>query len=71
MLSAFVLYPTLTDQNPAYLPFGIGAIGILLFTLLHPSVVERRRLNNTPPGGIERRAATAEPDEVDEPVSSG
>lgn len=71
LLSAFVLYPTLTDQNPAYLPFGIGAIGILLFTLLHPSVVERRRLNNTPPGGIERRAATAEPDEVDEPVSSG
>ena len=71
LLSAFVLYPTLTDQNPAYLPFGIAAIGILLFTLLHPSVVERRRLNNTPPGGIERRAATAEPDEVDEPVSSG
>lgn len=60
LLSAFVLYPTLTEQNPAYLPFGIGAIGILLFTLLHPSVVERRRLNNTPPGGIERRAVTGD-----------
>ena len=68
LLSGFVLYPTLTDQNPAYLPFGLVAIGILLFTLLHPSVVERRRLNGTPPGGIGRRSVSGEPDEADEPV---
>ena len=68
LLSGFVLYPTLTDQNPAYLPFGLVAIGILLFTLLHPSVVERRRLNGTLPGGIGRRSVSGEPDEADEPV---
>ena len=54
LLSAFVLYPILTDQNPTYLPFGIAAIGIGLFTLLHPSVIEQRRRNGTPPTGIER-----------------
>ncbi|MEL6892375.1 MAG: MraY family glycosyltransferase [Actinomycetota bacterium] len=67
LLSAFVLYPTLTEQNPSYLPFGISAIGILLFTLLHPSVVERRRVNATPPGGIERR----QPDDADHTDDDG
>lgn len=43
LLSAFVLYPTLTGQNPTYLPFGIAALGITLFTVLHPSVRARRR----------------------------
>jgi len=43
LLSAFVLYPTLTGQNPTYLPFGIAALGIILFTVLHPSVRARRR----------------------------
>jgi UDP-GlcNAc:undecaprenyl-phosphate GlcNAc-1-phosphate transferase len=43
LLSAFVLYPTLTGRNPTYLPFGIIALGIVLFTVLHPSVRARRR----------------------------
>ncbi len=30
LLSAFVLYPTLTGRNPAYLPFGIIALAIVL-----------------------------------------
>jgi UDP-GlcNAc:undecaprenyl-phosphate GlcNAc-1-phosphate transferase len=42
LLSAFVLYPVLTDENPTYLPFGIGALGIVLFTVLHPSVRRKR-----------------------------
>ncbi|HSJ90979.1 MAG TPA: MraY family glycosyltransferase [Ilumatobacter sp.] len=42
LLSAFVLYPVLTDDNPRYLPFGIGALAIVLFTVLHPSVRRRR-----------------------------
>lgn len=45
LLSAFVLYPTLTGRNPAYLPFGIIAAAIVLFTVLHPSVRARRRAN--------------------------
>jgi UDP-GlcNAc:undecaprenyl-phosphate GlcNAc-1-phosphate transferase len=43
LLSAFVLYPVLTNENPTYLPFGIGALAIVLFTVFHPSV--RRRTN--------------------------
>jgi UDP-GlcNAc:undecaprenyl-phosphate GlcNAc-1-phosphate transferase len=43
LLSAFVLYPTLTGRNPTYLPFGIIALGIVLYTVLHPSVRARRR----------------------------
>lgn len=42
LLSAFVLYPVLTNQNPTYVPFGVIAIGIALFTVLHPSVRRRR-----------------------------
>jgi UDP-GlcNAc:undecaprenyl-phosphate GlcNAc-1-phosphate transferase len=42
LLSAFVLYPVLTDKNPTYLPFGIGALAIVLFTVLHPSVRRKR-----------------------------
>lgn len=43
LLSGFVLYPVLSGQNPAWLPFGMAAIGIVLFTVLHPSVRARRR----------------------------
>ena len=42
LLSGFVLYPVLTDDNPRYLPFGIGALGIVLYTVLHPSVRRKR-----------------------------
>ena len=42
LLSAFTLYPVLTSTNPTYLPFGMGAIAIVLFTVLHPSVRRKR-----------------------------
>jgi UDP-GlcNAc:undecaprenyl-phosphate GlcNAc-1-phosphate transferase len=45
LLSGFVLYPVLADENPAYLPFGMAAIAIVLYTVLHPSVRRRRRDN--------------------------
>lgn len=54
LLSGFVLYPVLTDQNPSYLPFGMAALAIVLYTVLHPSVLAQRRRNNTPPDGVER-----------------
>ena len=47
LLSGFVLYPILTEKNPTYLPFGIVAIGIVLFTILHPSVRALRRERST------------------------
>jgi UDP-GlcNAc:undecaprenyl-phosphate GlcNAc-1-phosphate transferase len=45
LLSAFVLYPVLSGQNPTYLPFGMLAISVVLFTVLHPSVRRLRRAN--------------------------
>jgi len=60
LLSAFVLYPTLSDQNPTYLPFGIAIIGIVLYTVLHPSVRARRRANDTPAGGLDRQIEGAD-----------
>jgi UDP-GlcNAc:undecaprenyl-phosphate/decaprenyl-phosphate GlcNAc-1-phosphate transferase len=42
LLSAFVLYPVLTGENPTYLPFGIAALLIVLYTVFHPSVRQRR-----------------------------
>ncbi len=41
LLSAFVLYPVLTGENPNYLPFGVVALMIVLYTVLHPSVRQR------------------------------
>ena len=51
LLSAFVLYPVLSGQNPTYLPFGMLAILIVLFTVLHPSVRRQRRANGNGAGG--------------------
>jgi UDP-GlcNAc:undecaprenyl-phosphate GlcNAc-1-phosphate transferase len=44
LLSTFVLYPVLSGENPTYLPFGIVALGFVLFTVLHPTL-RRRRAN--------------------------
>ena len=44
LLSGFVLYPVLTDENPTYRPFGIGALAIVLYTVLHPSVRRKRAM---------------------------
>lgn len=62
LLSGFVLYPTLSGQNPTYLPFGIGALGIVLYTVLHPSVLARRRGNgaDTAADAVDTTADTAD-----------
>lgn len=47
LLSAFVLYPILTGDDPTYLPFGMAALAIVLYTVLHPSVREQRTNGET------------------------
>ncbi len=42
LLSGFVLYPVLNETNPEYVLPGVGALAIVLFTVLHPSVRRRR-----------------------------
>jgi UDP-GlcNAc:undecaprenyl-phosphate GlcNAc-1-phosphate transferase len=63
LLSAFVLYPTLTGRNPTYLPFGIVALAIVLFTVLHPSVRERRRAADRLQRGSAGQPGTQLPDD--------
>lgn len=43
LLSAFVLYPTYTGSGDAVVPFGIAALGLLLFSVLHPTLRANRR----------------------------
>ncbi len=42
LLSAFVLYPTYTGQGDGIVPIGIAALGLALFTVLHPQVRRTR-----------------------------
>jgi UDP-GlcNAc:undecaprenyl-phosphate GlcNAc-1-phosphate transferase len=43
LLSALVLYPTYSRRGDALVPFGIAALALLLYTVLHPSAREARR----------------------------
>ena len=71
LLSGFVLYPVLADDNPRYLPFGVGALAIVLFTVLHRSVrrkraeaveaaLDRPAVEQIDPSRPERRGETGE-----------
>ncbi len=43
LLSGLVLYPAYTHKGDGVAPFGIAALGLALYTLLHPGVREVRR----------------------------
>lgn len=45
LLSAFVLYPVLTDTSVAYVPIGAAMLGLLLYTVLHPQIRQRRHVD--------------------------
>ncbi len=59
LLSGFVLYPTYTDRGNAVVPFGVAALGVALYTLLHPQARRARA------GGGEQLALKLEPDSVE------
>ncbi|HZX55061.1 MAG TPA: MraY family glycosyltransferase [Ilumatobacteraceae bacterium] len=42
LLSAFVLYPVLTQSFISYVPIGAAALGLLLYTLFHPQIRKNR-----------------------------
>jgi UDP-GlcNAc:undecaprenyl-phosphate GlcNAc-1-phosphate transferase len=56
LLSGFVLYPAYTDQGNAVVPFGVAALGVALYTLLHPQARRARA------GAGEQLALRLEPD---------
>jgi len=41
LLSGFVLYPTITGRGNGIVPIGLLALGLLLFTVLHPTLTRR------------------------------
>jgi UDP-GlcNAc:undecaprenyl-phosphate GlcNAc-1-phosphate transferase len=52
LLSGFVLYPTYNEgRGDALVPTGIAALGLGLYTLLHPGARQERSTNGDPPVG--------------------
>ena len=45
LLCGFVLYPTYTGSGNGIVPFGIAALLLLLYTMLHPSAMRARKLD--------------------------
>jgi UDP-GlcNAc:undecaprenyl-phosphate GlcNAc-1-phosphate transferase len=54
LLSGLVLYPTYTGEGDAFVPLGVAALALLLFTVLHPDARARDELAE-PAAGTERR----------------
>jgi UDP-GlcNAc:undecaprenyl-phosphate GlcNAc-1-phosphate transferase len=42
LLSAFVLYPVITDSGVSYIPIGAAMLGLVLYTVLHPQIRRQR-----------------------------
>jgi UDP-GlcNAc:undecaprenyl-phosphate/decaprenyl-phosphate GlcNAc-1-phosphate transferase len=42
LLSAFVLYPVITDSGVSYIPVGAAMLGLALYTVLHPQIRRQR-----------------------------
>lgn len=51
LLSALVLYPTVRSEGNAFVPFGVAALGILLYTFFHPGIRRNGNGNGTGVGG--------------------
>jgi UDP-GlcNAc:undecaprenyl-phosphate/decaprenyl-phosphate GlcNAc-1-phosphate transferase len=54
LLSGFVLYPTISGRGNAIVPLGIAALGLLLYTVLHPTL--SRRGDDNGDASVEARA---------------
>jgi UDP-GlcNAc:undecaprenyl-phosphate/decaprenyl-phosphate GlcNAc-1-phosphate transferase len=75
LLSGFVLYPTISGRGNAIVPLGIAALGLLLYTVLHPTL--SRRGDDNGDASVEARANGERDadgltiDLVDEPTPPG
>ncbi len=58
ILSGFVLYPTFAHGGNQFIPFGVAALGLALYTLFHPGI-RRPNGSTTPPEGPPAVAAAA------------
>jgi UDP-GlcNAc:undecaprenyl-phosphate/decaprenyl-phosphate GlcNAc-1-phosphate transferase len=57
LLSGLVLYPAYTHKGDGVAPFGIAALGLALYTLLHPGVREVRRAEHDAARAAHERSA--------------
>jgi UDP-GlcNAc:undecaprenyl-phosphate GlcNAc-1-phosphate transferase len=57
VLSTFVLYPVFTDASTPLIPLGVVALGLILFTVLHPQARRARQTN----GAADALAEVAHP----------
>ena len=70
LLSGLVLYPAYTHKGDGVAPFGIAALGLALYTLLHPGVREVRRAEHDAAAQAAREARAAQDHQVDEAMAS-
>jgi len=49
LLSGFVLFPLFVDQVNAFIPFGVAALGIALYTFFHPGIRQPPEPPTDPP----------------------
>lgn len=58
VLSAFVLYPIFTNAATPLIPLGVVALGLVLFTVLHPEARRVKLANGHRSNGVTATAAT-------------
>ena len=73
LLSGFILFPLFVHQVNAFIPFGVAALGIGLYTFFHPGLRrgdEERGGRPAATRGDGPAARTGAPDRVSEVVRS-
>ena len=53
LLSGLVLFPLYISSVNAFIPFGVLALGVILYTLFHPSIRRHAEADEGPDGGVE------------------
>ncbi len=68
LLSGLVLYPAYTHKGDGVAPFGIAALGLALYTLLHPGVREVRRAEQDAARAAHERSASEALTSLEDPT---
>jgi UDP-GlcNAc:undecaprenyl-phosphate/decaprenyl-phosphate GlcNAc-1-phosphate transferase len=61
LLSGFILFPLYVSSVNAFIPFGAAALGVILYTLFHPSLRRQSDDPDAPPGQAPPGVSTGKP----------
>jgi UDP-GlcNAc:undecaprenyl-phosphate GlcNAc-1-phosphate transferase len=61
LLSGFILFPLYVSSVNAFIPFGAAALGVILYTLFHPSLRRQSDDPDGPPGQAPPGVSTGKP----------